>query len=391
MWDPPGAGPGADIREREGESMALGADALRGRVPAAVRMAGRTSVLAARRPEKAQAPPLASTLSLVQAGGAANPAAAEYENLLVQLHWLLLNLSPTPAPGASGQVPTPPVRAPVPQPEPEPESGPEPEPVPAPKPEDKPAPAPAGERRGSGPLLRMGSDGPAVEELQRRLKELGFDPGPVDGAFGPKTHAAVKAFQRSERIEVDGIVGPQTWKHLGITVEKPRPPENVGSADALRKVTPQQLAAWGANDKDAFFAALKPAAVEAERQYGVPWQVTLVQAALESGWGKSALGGYNIFGIKGTGPAGSVSVPTKEYVNGRYITITAKFAKYHDFHEAVVAHGKLFHNGYYDKAVNQFAKDHDPVAFARNIHGIYATDPSYASKLISLMQQYDLI
>ncbi len=233
--------------------------------------------------------------------------------------------------------------------------------------------------------------GRAWVRIQGNGKGNPFNPGPIDGQFGPKTQAAVKAFQTREKIEVDGIVGPQTWKYLGITVDKPKPPEGVGSPDALSKVSPAQLAAWGANNKDAFFAALKPAAVEAERQYGVPWQVTLAQAALESGWGKHAIGGYNIFGIKGTGPAGSVSIPTKEYVNGRYITITAKFAKYNNFHEAVVLHGKLFHNGYYNKAIAAFAKDRSPVNFAKNIHGIYATSPVYANTLISIMQQYDLI
>ncbi len=267
---------------------------------------------------------------------------------------------------------------------------PQPKPKPQPKPQPKPEPPPA-ERKGSGPLLRRGSSGEAVKALQRRLKDLGFDPGPVDGEFGPKTQAAVVAFQRHERIEVDGIVGPQTWKYLGITVAKPKPPADIGSGEALRKVSPAQLAQWGATDKAAFFAALKPAAVEAEQQYGVPWQVTLAQAALESGWAKHAIGGYNIFGIKGTGPAGTVAVKTQEYVNGRYITITANFAKYHDFYEAVSLHGKLFHNGYYNKALAGFKRDHSPVNFVKNIHGIYATSPTYAKNIISIMKQYELI
>jgi peptidoglycan DL-endopeptidase CwlO len=53
-------------------------------------------------------------------------------------------------------------------------------------------------------LLRMGSRGPAVAEVQRSLGIV------VDGIFGPKTRAAVLAFQRSHGLLVDGIVGPQT-------------------------------------------------------------------------------------------------------------------------------------------------------------------------------------
>lgn len=64
------------------------------------------------------------------------------------------------------------------------------------------------------PLLRAGSRGPAVSDLQSRLKAAGFDPGPIDGDFGPRTQAAVRAFQSSRGLAVDGVVGPQTWGAL---------------------------------------------------------------------------------------------------------------------------------------------------------------------------------
>ncbi|MHB8872709.1 MAG: peptidoglycan-binding protein [Myxococcaceae bacterium] len=69
----------------------------------------------------------------------------------------------------------------------------------------------------SQPTLRMGSKGASVSQLQQKLKNAGFNPGPVDGDFGPKTLAAVKAFQRSKGIGVDGIVGPITWGKLGVS------------------------------------------------------------------------------------------------------------------------------------------------------------------------------
>jgi cell wall-associated NlpC family hydrolase len=66
----------------------------------------------------------------------------------------------------------------------------------------------------SMPTVREGSRGPAVKELQTLLKSKGFNPGAADGVFGPKTKAAVLAFQRSQGITADGIVGPQTWGRL---------------------------------------------------------------------------------------------------------------------------------------------------------------------------------
>lgn len=71
---------------------------------------------------------------------------------------------------------------------------------------------------GPTPKLENGARGPAVSELQRGLADGGFDPGPVDGVFGQRTEGAVRAFQSSRGIEVDGIVGRQTWGELGRTV-----------------------------------------------------------------------------------------------------------------------------------------------------------------------------
>ena len=51
--------------------------------------------------------------------------------------------------------------------------------------------------------------------LQMRLAELGFDPGGIDGLFGPGTERAVRAFQEINRLGVDGIVGDTTAAALG--------------------------------------------------------------------------------------------------------------------------------------------------------------------------------
>ncbi|MFL5320655.1 MAG: peptidoglycan-binding protein [Myxococcaceae bacterium] len=76
-----------------------------------------------------------------------------------------------------------------------------------------PAPSSSG---GSGPTLREGMKGNPVKQLQSRLNALGFHCGSADGDFGPKTAAAVKAFQHSRGLTADGVVGPHTWNKLGI-------------------------------------------------------------------------------------------------------------------------------------------------------------------------------
>lgn len=78
---------------------------------------------------------------------------------------------------------------------------------------------PAGTAGGPGPIveprpmLRRGDHGDAVRTLQQALNRFGYGLV-VDGDFGPKTDAAVRAFQRSQGIGVDGIVGPITWSRL---------------------------------------------------------------------------------------------------------------------------------------------------------------------------------
>lgn len=63
-------------------------------------------------------------------------------------------------------------------------------------------------------LTKRGSRGHAVRALQDALNIAGFDAGPVDGIFGARTDAAVRAFQMHAGLSVDGMVGPNTWAAL---------------------------------------------------------------------------------------------------------------------------------------------------------------------------------
>ncbi|HJF51105.1 MAG TPA: NlpC/P60 family protein [Brachybacterium paraconglomeratum] len=76
------------------------------------------------------------------------------------------------------------------------------------------APAPAHAKSAvASEKLRWGSEGTAVEQLQSTLNEHGASLS-VDGKFGKLTHGAVKDFQRSQDLQVDGIVGPKTQAAL---------------------------------------------------------------------------------------------------------------------------------------------------------------------------------
>ena len=68
----------------------------------------------------------------------------------------------------------------------------------------------------SKPTLRKGSKGEYVTLLQTQLIQMGYDLSPygADGSFGNKTLEAVKAYQRDNGLEPDGVVGPRTWAAL---------------------------------------------------------------------------------------------------------------------------------------------------------------------------------
>lgn len=83
----------------------------------------------------------------------------------------------------------------------------------APAPEVEPKPA-AKKTDCTKQTQRMGSKGACVRELQNLLLAKGMKPGPADGVFGPKTAAAVRAFQKKSKLTVDGVVGPITWAAL---------------------------------------------------------------------------------------------------------------------------------------------------------------------------------
>jgi DNA invertase Pin-like site-specific DNA recombinase/peptidoglycan hydrolase-like protein with peptidoglycan-binding domain len=117
-----------------------------------------------------------------------------------------------------------------------------------------PAPAVASESARTSALLARGAGFERVQgsvrvrALQRRLRAVGVDPGPVDGRFGPLTEAAVRRFQSARGLVVDGIVGPRTRPALRAPVPLARDagvelPHGSGRVRALQR----QLRAAGAH------------------------------------------------------------------------------------------------------------------------------------------------
>lgn len=148
-------------------------------------------------------------------------------------------------------------------------------------------------------------------------------------------------------------------------------------------------------EHSAFVKKIAPYAVELGKTYGVLPSITIAQAILESDWGTSSLATQynNYFGIKGDDPSNTRVLQTKEYTNGQWITINGRFRVYSDFRESMKDHTKLLVNGtswnsQQYKQVLQ-SKDYIDAALALQTDG-YATDPGYTSKIIRIIQKYNL-
>lgn len=95
------------------------------------------------------------------------------------------------------------------------------------------------------PVLRSGSQGEEVWQLQERLQELGYYSSAVDGQFGPGTKSAVIAFQQQHGLDADGIVGEGTKAVLYSDAAQPKPN---ATPTAPPTAVPDVVPAWVRSD-----------------------------------------------------------------------------------------------------------------------------------------------
>jgi hypothetical protein len=147
--------------------------------------------------------------------------------------------------------------------------------------------------------------------------------------------------------------------------------------------------------KEEFVKKIYEAAKIEQKTSLVPAAITTAQAILETGFGRaipidinSGKYSYNLFGIKGIGPAGFVSVYTHEFFNGKKQKIVDKFKAYHNFAESITGRTSFLKQ---NKRYKSLFTTNDPEQWAKGLQSAgYATDPKYADKLISIMNKWSL-
>lgn len=147
----------------------------------------------------------------------------------------------------------------------------------------------------------------------------------------------------------------------------------------------------GSDPKRNFFNVAERLAKEVEEKYGVPRQVTLAQALLESGHGQSGLtqNACNCFGMKlgSSKDTEYVSMETTEHQNGADHQEYAKFRSYSSLRDSFMDYGKLLSTSKRYQAA--FGHKDDPKRFLKEvIKGGYATDPDYVHKAEAVLKPY---
>lgn len=123
----------------------------------------------------------------------------------------------------------------------------------------------------SGPTLSSGSSGDDVKRLQRVLVVLKMlDYTGIDGQYGSNTQNAVEAFQQSNGLTVDGIVGPLTWAALPADPDTPELSNGSTGSEVSAMQTVLKNAGLYTGTVDGDFGPLTEAAVRAyQTQRGV--------------------------------------------------------------------------------------------------------------------------
>jgi flagellum-specific peptidoglycan hydrolase FlgJ len=242
-----------------------------------------------------------------------------------------------------------------------------------------------------------------VIEAQSYLHIMGFPIGDfgvnhngVDGKFGETTKSCLKSFQYLAGYEVAVETIDATILTQLEQVAKANSTIRSLAVNAYAKGI--QLSISQESTSAEFVNAIYYYAIIDEITSKVPAAVTTPQAILETGYGKyvpsdisSKLFSYNLFGIKGNGPAGSVVCWTQEEnpKTKAWEPVRARFRAYHNFLESIKDHSQFFYDNIRRYGPAFQAKNAADFAKAIAKAG-YATDSKYAAKIITLMNYWGL-
>jgi flagellar protein FlgJ len=227
-----------------------------------------------------------------------------------------------------------------------------------------------------------------MRELLRSMREASMQSGLMDNEA---TSMGTQLLDEQLALKMTGLPGG-----LSDMIERQllqqglptAPPAAAPGAAVPVTAAPAQPVVQPTAAQASFVARHRDAAVQVQRETGIPAGFMIGQAAHETGWGRSPIrhadgsSSFNLFGIK-AGPSwrGRVAeITTTEYVNGEPQRMTARFRAYDSYADSFRDYARLIsQSARYSQVMQNL---HSPRAFSEQLQSAgYATDPRYADKL----------
>ncbi|MBL8614666.1 MAG: glucosaminidase domain-containing protein [Deltaproteobacteria bacterium] len=153
----------------------------------------------------------------------------------------------------------------------------------------------------------------------------------------------------------------------------------------LALLVEEQARAWPEDHRGRFLRMVLPKAMRSGRAHRVPPSVTVAQAIVESGWGRSSLTRKhnNLFGVKG----GAVKLRTREFRGGKWRRTSASYRSYPSIDESIAHHAEIMNGPHFRRFQPLWA---DWRAYLRAIAPKYASSPTYVATVAGMVERYGL-
>jgi len=203
------------------------------------------------------------------------------------------------------------------------------------------------------------------------------------------TRARSTAVRRLASARAQLYIQPLQGEQALVEIVRQSRDESIKEA-AVEALVDHAQSQWPHDKRGAFMTQVARSAILAGRSHRVPPSITIAQAILESGWGRSRLARnhHNLFGMKASTTQAGVLMPTLEYTAAGVRIEPARFRIYSSTDESMTEHAKLLATDARYAPARAHAQNWR--AFLSKLAPVYATDPQYPRRIIQIIDRYGL-
>ena len=237
------------------------------------------------------------------------------------------------------------------------------------------------------------SQSESSSQSSSNVKSSSASSASVSDASSLQSHEPSKTVESSSTASSSSSKSESSGSQSSVKTEKQNLAVQTGPSEQdLQNQWAAEISSYPENVQS-FLNTIGPVAQQVAQENGIYASVMIAQAALESGWGNSALStqGHNLFGVKWNGTGNYVTMPTQEYYGGQWHTINAKFQSYNSYYDSLTGYAQLIKNNFPNSTRANAATPQIAAANLKNgVYGSYATDPNYANSLDRMISDYEL-